>query len=139
VRTPALDVAPPIPVGALCWRRAFPGRAEHAPAVRRFVACLLTGCPHADDAVQVTAELAANALQHTRSAAPGGLFVVEVRRWRGGAAISVTDQGGPAEPQPADLDALAGHGLGLRLVAATASWWNWRGDAAGRTVTAVFT
>jgi anti-sigma regulatory factor (Ser/Thr protein kinase) len=103
------------------------------------VACLLTGCRHADDAVQITAELTANAIQHTRSAAAGGLFVVEVRRWRGGAAVSVTDQGGPTEPRPADLDALAGHGLGLRLVAATASWWNWRGDATGRTVTAVFT
>src|SRR5262245_26258776 len=111
-----MDDAPPIPASALCWRRAFPGRAEHATAVRHFVACLLTGCAHAEDAVQAVGELAANAIQHTKSAAPGGLLVVEVRRWRGGAAVSVTDQGGSTEPRPADLDALAGHGLGLRMI-----------------------
>jgi serine/threonine-protein kinase RsbW len=138
VTTPALDTAPPFPAGALCWRRAFPGRAYTAAAIRRFTACLLIGSPHADDAVQAVAELAANAVQHTRSAAPGGLLVVEVRRWRGGAAVSVTDQGGSTEPRPADLDALAGHGLGLRLIAATATWWGCRGDATGRTVIAVF-
>jgi serine/threonine-protein kinase RsbW len=65
--------------------------------------------------------------------------VVEVRRWRGGAAVSVTDQGGPTEPRPANPDLYAGHGLGLCLVAATATWWGWRGDPTGRTVTAVFT
>jgi serine/threonine-protein kinase RsbW len=138
VTTPALNACPPIPAGALCWRRAFPGRPDQAAPIRRFVGCLLTGSPHADDAVQAVAELAANAIQHTRSAAPGGLVVVEVRRWRGGAAVSITDQGGPDEPCIADLDAYAGHGLGLRLVAATAAWWGWRGDATARTVTAVF-
>ena len=138
VTTPTLDAAPPIPAGALCWRRAFPGRPDQAAPIRRFVGCLLTGSPHADDAVQAVAELAANAVQHTRSAAPGGLVVVDVRRWRGGAAVSITDQGGPDEPCIADLDAYAEHGLGLRLVAATAAWWCWRGDDTGRTVTALF-
>jgi serine/threonine-protein kinase RsbW len=138
VTTPTLDTAPPVPANALCWRRAFLGRPDQAAPIRRFVGCLLTGSPHADDAVQVVAELAVNAVQHTRSAGPGGLVVVEVRRWRGGAAVSVTDQGGPEKPQIADLDVYAEHGLGLRLVASTATWWGWRGDAAGRTVTAMF-
>jgi serine/threonine-protein kinase RsbW len=140
VTTPTLDADPPIPADALCWRRAFPGRPDQAGPIRRFVACLLGGCAPADDAVQAVAELGANAIQHTRSARPGGLLVVEIRRWRGGgAAVSVTDQGGPAEPQIADLDAFSEHGLGLRLIAATATWWGWRGDVNGRTVTAVFT
>jgi anti-sigma regulatory factor (Ser/Thr protein kinase) len=123
----------------MCWRRAFPGRAEQAAAVRRFVSCLLTGSPYADDAVHVVAELTANAICHSRSGEPGGLLVVQVRRWRGGGSIAVTDQGGPTEPHLGDPDPYAGHGLGLRLVAATATWWGWRGDATGRTVTAIFT
>jgi serine/threonine-protein kinase RsbW len=77
-------------------------------------------------------------LQHTRSADPGGLVVAEVRRWRGGAAVSLTDQGGSTEPRIPHLDADAGHGLGLLLVAATATWWGWRGDGTGGTVTALF-
>jgi anti-sigma regulatory factor (Ser/Thr protein kinase) len=85
------------------------------------------------------AELAANAMQHTLSAVPGGLLVVEVRRWPGGrVAVSVTDQGGPNEPRVAEPDFMAGHGRGLHLVAATATRWCWCGDAAGRTVTALF-
>lgn len=138
--TPALNDDPPIPVSALRRRRTFPCCPEQAASIRRFVAALVAGSPHADNAVQAVAELTANALCHTRSAAPGGTLVVEVCRWdEGRAAVSVTDQGGPAEPHVADLDAYAGHGLGLRLVAATATWWGWRGDTTGRTVTAVFT
>lgn len=137
---PTLNDDPPIPVGALRRRCAFPGRAEEAGPIRRFVAALVTGSPYADDVIQAAAELAANAISHTRSADPGGSLVVEVFRWdEGRAAVSVTDQGGLAEPHVTDLDAYAGHGLGLRMVAATAAWWGWRGDATGRTVTAVFT
>jgi serine/threonine-protein kinase RsbW len=123
----------------LCWRRVFPGQADQARHVRRFVAFLLDDHPKAGDAVQAVAELAANALQHTLSAAPGGQLVVEVRGWRcGHVAISVTDQGGPNEPRPAEPDFLDGHGRGLQLVATTATWWGWCGDDAGRTVTALF-
>jgi serine/threonine-protein kinase RsbW len=137
---PALNHDPPIPVAAVRRRRTFPGRPEQAAPIRRFVAVLVAGSPHADNAVQAAAELTANAICHTRSAAPGGSLVVEVWRWdEGRAAVSVTDQGGSAEPHVADLDVYAEHGLGLRLVAATATWWGWRGDATGRTVTAVFT
>lgn len=125
---------------ATCWRSAFPGRADLAAHVRRFVAYLLAGHPKADDVVLVVGELAANAIQHTRSAAPGGSFVVEVRRWRDGSvAVAVTDPGGPDEPRRVEPDFLAGHGRGLHLVAATATRWWWRGDATGRTVTALFT
>lgn len=137
--TPTLNAAPPIPADALCWRRAFPGRAEKADLVRRFVGFLLADSPHEHDAVQGTAEMAANAICHTLSAAPGGQLVVEVRRWAGGAAISVTDQGGPTDPKPTEPDYLAERGRGLHLIAATATWWGWRGDTTGRTVTAIYT
>lgn len=137
---PTLNLGPTRPAGSMCWRRSFPGRAEQAAYVRRFVAFLLDDHAKADDAVQAVAELAANAMQHTLSAAPGGLLVVEVRRWPDGrVTVSVTDQGGPNEPRVTEPDFLAGHGRGLHLVAATATQWCWRGDAAGRTVTAFFT
>jgi anti-sigma regulatory factor (Ser/Thr protein kinase) len=137
--TPTLNQGPARSAGAMCWRRAFPGRAEQAAHVRRFVAFLLDDHPKAGDAVQAVAELAANAVQHTLSAAPGGLLTVEVRRWAGGrVAVSVTDQGGPNEPRCVEPDFLAGHGRGLHLVAATATSWCCRGDATGRTVTALF-
>jgi serine/threonine-protein kinase RsbW len=133
-----LREGPALSAGAMCWRRDFPGRAEQAAHVRRFVAFLLEDHPKAGDAVQAAAELVANAIQHTRSAAPGGLLVVEVRRCPGHVAVSVTDQGGPNEPRLTEAGLLAGHGLGLHLIAATATRWIWRGDATGRTVTALF-
>jgi len=137
---PTLNQDLALPAPGLCWRRAFPGRADQATHVRRFVAFLLADHPKADDAVLAVGELAANALQHTLSAAPGGLLVVEVRRWRGGrVAVAVTDQGGPNEPRCANPDFLSGHGRGLHVIAATTTWWGWCGDASGRTVTALFT
>lgn len=135
---PTLHQGPARSIGAMCWRRTFPGRAEHVAHVRRFVSFLLADHPKAGDAVQAAGELTANALQHTLSALPGGLIIVEVRRCPDHVALSVTDQGGPNEPQVVEPDHLAGHGRGLQLVAATATRWCWRGDATGRTVTALF-
>jgi len=122
----------------MCWRRTFPGRADQSRLVRQFIAFLLTGCPLADNAVFVAAELVANALQHTRSALPGGLFLVEVRRWRGGVAVAVTDQGSTNEPVTRRTDELAESGRGLHTVEALATRWGWIGDASSHTVIAIF-
>jgi serine/threonine-protein kinase RsbW len=128
----------------MCWRRTFPGRPQQARLVRRFVAFLLEDCPHADDAVQAVAELAGNALIHTRSGRPGGTFVVEVRRTQGRVAVSVTDQGGSLEDSgphtKRHYDDLAENGRGLPIVADLATHVAWTGDPDhGHTVTAVFT
>ena len=143
------EPAPAGTTGVMCWRRTFPGRTDQARLVRRFVAFLLDGCRCADDAVQAVAELAGNAVIHTRSGRPGGLFTVEVRRWDNGLAVSVTDQGGPvpgrhtADGDSADDrdggDDLAENGRGLPIVADLATTVTWTGDARrGRTITAVF-
>jgi anti-sigma regulatory factor (Ser/Thr protein kinase) len=129
----------PIPADAMCWRRSFPGRPDHAHLVRQFTTILLGGCDVAEDVVQVLAELFANAVRHTHSGRPGGLVLLEIRRWNGGAAVSVTDQGGPDHPRPDRPDPLAESGRGLHTVAAYATSWGWYGSAHGRTVTAVFT
>jgi serine/threonine-protein kinase RsbW len=122
----------------MCWRRTFSGQADQARPARDFVGFLLNGCTLAEDAVSAVAELVANALRHTRSALPNGLFVVEVRRWSSGVSVGVTDQGGNNEPAVREPDAMAESGRGLQTVAALASRWDWSGDANSRTVIAIF-
>ncbi|GAA4147184.1 ATP-binding protein [Actinomadura keratinilytica] len=130
---PATGAAP------LHWRRVFPGGLEQVARARRFVACLLDGCPYLDDVLLAADELAANALRHTRSGQDGGSFTVEVLRCDGQVAVSVADQGGPGVPVPADASEWAETGRGLRTLALLADTWGWHGNAEGRTVTAVFT
>jgi anti-sigma regulatory factor (Ser/Thr protein kinase) len=122
----------------LVWRRAFPGRAEYVRQVREFVGFLLVDLPHVDDAVLVVSEFAANALRHTASARPGGCFLVEVRRWRDGATVALTDQGSDKVPVIPDPDDLSECGRGLYTVRALAGECHWIGDHRGRTFTATF-
>jgi serine/threonine-protein kinase RsbW len=122
----------------LVWHRSFPGRAEHVRHVREFVGFLLVDLPDVEDVVLVASEFAANALRHTASAEPGGRFCVEVRRWRDGAAVSLTDEGGPKVPVVPDHDDLSECGRGLHTVTALATEWYWTGDSRGRTFTASF-
>lgn len=123
---------------ALRWRRTYPGRPDQAGLVRRFTGFLLDEWPLVDEVVFAAAELSANAVRHTRSGRPGGSFAVEVRRWRDGAAIAVTDQGAAGAPRLGDADGLSESGRGLRAIQATARRLHWTGDAGGRTVIAVF-
>ncbi|MCO5996251.1 ATP-binding protein [Actinoallomurus rhizosphaericola] len=120
------------------WRAVFPGTPDQAHAVRAFVATLLPERPRLDEVLLAVGELVANALRHTRSG-QGGSFTVDVYHAAGRTEISVTDQGGPAEPAVTDADELAECGRGLRTVALLADGWGWHGDDQGRTVTAVFT
>lgn len=122
----------------LYWRRPFSGGAEQARAVRRFVACLLVGCPYLDDVLLAVDELVVNAMRHTKSGQDGGSFIVEVLLGAGGVAVSVADQGGPGEPAAREADPLDESGRGLRTVSLTAASWGWHGNEGGRTVTAVF-
>ncbi|WP_285497546.1 ATP-binding protein [Actinomadura sp. NBRC 104425] len=123
----------------LYWRRTFPGALEQARAVRRFVACLLAGCPVLDDVILAVDEIVVNALRHTKSGQCGGSFTVEVLSTGDRIAVSVADQGGPGEPAARDAGELDETGRGLRTVALTATSWGWHGNDRGRTVTAVFT
>jgi anti-sigma regulatory factor (Ser/Thr protein kinase) len=126
------------------WVRVFSGTKAQVAEVRRFVACLLEGCPARDALVICASELSANAVVHTASGA-GGSFTVEVSQpGHGIARIAVTDAGGPTEPAagatvdagPGDagVDELPVCGLGLALVAATASSWGYHDAGPGRTV-----
>jgi anti-sigma regulatory factor (Ser/Thr protein kinase) len=130
-----LPAAQPAP---LRWRRSFPGGPEQARNVRRFVGCLLVGCPYLDDVLLAADELVVNALRHTKSGQDGGSFTVEIVQDGGRVAVSVADQGGPGEPAALEATELAESGRGLRTVSLTAASWGWHGNDAGRTVTAVF-
>jgi serine/threonine-protein kinase RsbW len=122
----------------LIWRRSFPGLAEHVRQAREFAGYLLADLPRVDDVILVVSEFAANALRHTASSRPGGRFLLEVRRWREGASVSVTDEGGYKVPTIPEPDDLAECGRGLQTVGALATEWHWSGDRRGRTFSANF-
>jgi hypothetical protein len=144
VNPPDADVCPAGLDRDMRWLRVFAGVPAQVAEVRRFVACLLDGCPARDALVSCASELSANAVVHTASG-DGGFFTVEVVCSRAGVArVSVTDAGGPTEPAAGvpvtgetgdeDVDDLPVHGLGLALVAAAAGCWGYHDTGSGRTV-----
>lgn len=77
------------------WSRVFPGQPDQVREARAFLRGVLGGCPVADTALLVCSELASNAVQHSRSARPGGAFTVRARLRPGAWAwIEVQDEGG---------------------------------------------
>jgi serine/threonine-protein kinase RsbW len=133
-------------------RRAFNGRSDQIRAVRRWLAPLIDGFAGAQDAVLACSELAANAIIHSASGRPGGVFTVRACIDRNLIRIEVIDQGGswpgrqgqflqggfrPGEfrhgqgsPAVEDADL---SGRGLTIVAAIATSWGITGDQEGRT------
>lgn len=91
----------------------YEGRAASVPAARRFVRDMLAGSPRLNDLELITAELATNAIQHSRSALDGGIFTVTVMALPGAARIQVMDEGSGwvAAGVPADLQGDGGRGL----------------------------
>ncbi|MFI0354231.1 ATP-binding protein [Actinomadura sp. 9N407] len=80
------------------WRRTYAGRADQVTAARVFAASLFAGTGREDDVALVVAELASNAVLHTRSGEPGrGWFGLEVTL-ADVAYIGVTDLGGRCVP-----------------------------------------
>lgn len=129
---PELTARQAAPIAAPRCSRSYPGRAEHAGAVRRFVADELAGSPVQDDAVLCVSELAANAIVHSRSGLPGGQFEVRIFRHPAGhVRVEVTDQGGLWAPDPGGRE---NHGRGLLIVSRLANDWGIVGDGqTGRT------
>ena len=118
--------------GAAISARSFGGRSDQVAAARNFVRQALGSLPVLDEAVLLTSELCANALQHTRSGS-GGTFTVTVVREADRARIEVRDGGASQVPAANASDAASERGRGLGLVEALADRWG-RGGQSGRTV-----
>lgn len=97
--------------------RTFPATADQAREARRFVAAVLGDHPLAGDVTTCVSELAANAIQPSRSALPGGTFLVRASCSAVAVRVEVTDQGGPWNRAPDDSE----HGRSLLIVRALAS------------------
>jgi serine/threonine-protein kinase RsbW len=115
------------------WRRVFPGDTGQLASVRRFVLSCLARPGQAEDAVLLTTELAANAIQHTASGR-GGTFEVVVCQHPATTRISVTDGGAPSPPAPGRPSEASLSGRGLAIVRALARDWGHHGGPLGRTV-----
>jgi DNA-binding XRE family transcriptional regulator/anti-sigma regulatory factor (Ser/Thr protein kinase) len=112
----------------------FPGRPDQVREARGFLRGILGDCPVADAALLVCSELAANAVQHSRSARPGGAFTV-LTQYRPGswAWVEVQDDGGRWEPgRPGITEGWRG----LAIVDELASYWDIREEDASRVICA---
>jgi len=119
------------------WR-IFPGTPDQVPKVRRYVRSEFAGDPALDNAMLAASELASNAIAHTASGHPGGMFAVHLTQASPHhIAVMVTDQGAPYQPQIRHPDADQDSGRGLEVVAALASLLITTGDATGHSVLAV--
>jgi DNA-binding XRE family transcriptional regulator len=120
----------PATTTATTWTRDYPGQPDQVRLIRRD---LLTGCPSADDIVLCASELATNAIQHSRSALPGGHITVRATLTPGRyVRIKVTDQGGRW-----DWTGRTPRHHGLHVIHCTAVNWGISGDYRSRTTWAL--
>ena len=113
-RTPAAPI--------LTWSRDFPATPDQASGARQFLNVILAGHPAAEDASLCLSELATNAMLHSRSREPGGLFTVRALLHGSHLRVEVHDQGGPwLQPDLACTDRQNGRGL-LIVDQLTAAW-----------------
>ena len=102
-RTPAAPI--------LTWSRDFPATPDQASGARQFLNVILAGHPAAEDASLCLSELATNAMLHSRSREPGGLFTVRALLHGSHLRVEVHDQGGPwLQPKLACTDRQTGAG-----------------------------
>lgn len=118
----------------LRWWRSFPGVPASAREARRWGRGLLPACEPLDDLALVASELAANAILHTASGTPGGVFDLDVSWSPGYVRVVAGDDGGPSEPTAVETPSgTSGRGLS-EVVSGLAAAWGHVGGAAGRWV-----
>jgi serine/threonine-protein kinase RsbW len=131
----AMRHSPSAPPAILPWQvttaRTFPATADQVSAARRFLAALTEGFPAADDALLCLSEVATNAIQHSRSACPGGRFTVRATYAPGHLRVEVEDEGGPWVSRSYHHD----HGgRGLAILTAFTDWDITTDSAGHRTI-----
>ncbi|MBS2545407.1 ATP-binding protein [Catenulispora sp. NL8] len=116
------------------WEMSFDGLPERLSDVRQYVLKTLGDVPGVDDVVLVSSELAANAIRHSVSGAPGGSFTLHLAESREAWHLRIDDMGGPSTPKPGHPDDNDEAGRGLPMVTALARAWGVVGDRNGRAV-----
>jgi serine/threonine-protein kinase RsbW len=96
---------------------SFRGRLDQVRHARAFIAAFMGGCAATDDAMLLIGELCANAVMHTGSGKPGGIFTVRAVLADRCMGAEVEDQGSTWDGRLDDAE--CPHGLFLlRQVAA---------------------
>ncbi len=113
-----MATSPPGAPTRRAYDHTYPGSPEQAHLVRADLAAFLGDCPRADDAILCASELAANAIQHSRSGRSGGDFTVRAEVDEGDYVwVEIEDSGGDWT----ETDHHDGRGHGLTIVRALAS------------------
>lgn len=119
------------------WR-IFPGTPDHVAKVRRYIRSEFIGHPALDDAMLAASELAANAITHSASGHPDGMFAVHLTLASPyHIAVLVTDQGGSTTPKASRPGTDQESGRGLEVVASLTTMLVTFGNTATRSVLAV--
>ncbi|WP_433259102.1 ATP-binding protein [Streptosporangium sp. CA-135522] len=107
-----------VPANSLVISRRFTATPDQVRHSRNFVAEILgDGHPHRDDAMLLTSELAANAVEHPTGPVGGPReFLVTVSFVLGGVLVTVQDPGSLSIPCPRDAGSDDTGGRGLALV-----------------------
>ncbi|PRX99661.1 ATP-binding protein [Allonocardiopsis opalescens] len=121
-------------VGHQTCQRTFAGTFDQVAAVRDFVHAHLPPGEAREDAKLVASELATNAIQHTQSGSPSGVFTVKLACGSHMIRVEVTDEGSPLPILGPTASTNGEHGRGLAIVAAVACEWGWAGHFNERTV-----
>lgn len=121
-------------------RRTFPGLPGQVSVARRWLAQMIDGFAAVDDVLLACSELATNAIMHSHSGQPGGMFTVRLAIRQDIVRVEVLDQGGAwpgRQEAPGYGDELTEDasqcGRGLTIVAAITDAWGIVGDHEGRT------
>lgn len=116
---------------AVTFERDYPGIVSQVHKVRADLVKVCGQFPAADDLVSLASELVTNAILHSRSGHPAGVFTVRAAFYPDDyARVEVIDRGGAWAAGGHDDE----HGRGLSIVAGIAGHGNWGidGDAASR-------
>jgi serine/threonine-protein kinase RsbW len=108
------------PPAATRFQRSYPGTQDQVREVRADLVLVVDGWPLAGEFVLLASELSTNAIVHSRSGLPGGVFIVRAEVQPGEYAW-LEDRGGPW----IERDTGEEHGRGLLLVARLAGEGNW--------------
>jgi anti-sigma regulatory factor (Ser/Thr protein kinase) len=102
----------------------LPGTPDQVRNARVIIANVLGGDhPCIDDTVLLASETATNAIRHSDSAMPGGVFALTVEHTEDWTRVTVRDDGSAKMPCLCPLTPTADHGRGVKLLDVLASRW----------------